>query len=184
MGADTEQEFLLGNLHRQVEKLIEASGIFYTLLRSNSFFQNYITFTGSIIKSQNCFYLPLGDGKISLVDVRDVAAVAAAELTQSTDENKAYNVTGSEALSNDEIASILSKVLGRTINYVNISEETARQSMKTAGMPEREIEMVLGLYAQQKAGNYSTISPAVEQITGKKPISFEQFANDYTEAFR
>jgi uncharacterized protein YbjT (DUF2867 family) len=184
MGADAEKEFLLGNLHRQVEKLIEASGITYTILRPNSFFQNYITFTGSTIKSQNCFYLPLGDGKISFVDVRDVAAVAAAELTQSLHENQAYEVTGSEALSNDEIASILSKVLGQTINYVNISEETARQSMRSAGMPERETEMVLGLYAEQKAGNYSTISPAVEQITGKKPISFEQFVNDYIEAFR
>ncbi len=184
MGADAEQEFPLGNLHRQVEKLIEASGISYTFLRPNSFFQNYITFTGSTIKSQNSFYLPLGDGKVSFVDVRDVAALAAVELTQSDDENKAYEVTGSEAISNHQIASMLSKVLGKPISYISISEDTARQSMKSAGMPEPEIELVLGLYAEQKAGNYSTISPAVEQITGKKPISFEQFANDYTEAFR
>lgn len=184
MGADTEQEFPLGNLHRQVEKLIEASGISYTFLRPNSFFQNYITFTGSTIKSQNSFYLPLGDGKVSFVDVRDVAALAAVELTQNSDENKAYEVTGSQAISNHQIASMLSKVLGKPISYISISEDTARQSMKSVGMPEPEIELVLGLYAKQKAGNYSTISPAVEQITGKKPISFEQFANDYTEAFR
>jgi len=184
MGADAEQEFPLGNLHQQVEKLIEASGISYTFLRPNSFFQNYITFTGSTIKSQNSFYLPLGDGKVSFVDVRDVAALAAVELTQSDDENKAYEVTGSEAISNHQIASMLSKVLGKPISYISISEDTARQSMKSVGMPEPEIELVLGLYAKQKAGNYSTISPAVEQITGKKPISFEQFANDYTEAFR
>lgn len=88
-----------------------------------------------------------------------------------------------EAVSNHEIASMLSKVLGKSISYINISEETARQSMKSAGMPEAEVELVLGLYAEQKAGNYSTISPTVEQITGRKPISFEQFANDYTEAF-
>lgn len=184
MGADTKQEFPLGNLHREVEKLIEASGISYTFLRPNSFFQNYITFTGSTIKSHNCFYLPLGDGKVSFVDVRDVAALAVAELTQSHHENTAYEVTGSEAISNAQIASMLSTILGKEINYVSISEDTARQSMKSAGMPEPEIELVLGLYAAQKAGNYSTISPAVEQITGKKPISFEQFANDYAEAFR
>lgn len=184
MGADAEKEFPLGKLHRQVEKLIEASGISYTFLRPNSFFQNYITFTGSTIKSQNSFYLPLGDGKISFVDVRDVAAVAAAELIQNGDENKAYEITGSEAISNHEIASIISKVLGKPISYISISEDTARQSMKSAGMPEEEMKLVLGLYAEQKAGHYSTISPAVEQITGKKPISFEQFANDYSAAFR
>lgn len=184
MGADAEPEHPLANLHHQVEKMIETSGMSYTLLRPNSFYQNYITFTGSTIKTQNAFYLPLGDGKISLVDVRDVAAVAATALTQSGHEGKIYQVTGSEALCNQQIASILSAVLGRQITYVAISEQTAREALKEAEMPEQEINLVLGLYTAQKSGYYSDVSPVVEQVTGKKPISFEQFAKDYTEAFK
>ena len=184
MGADAEPEHPLANLHHQVEKMIETSGMSYTLLRPNSFYQNYITFTGSTIKTQNAFYLPMGDGKISLVDVRDVAAVAATALTQSGHEGKIYQVTGSEALCNQQIASILSAVLGRQITYAAISEQTAREALKEAEMPEQEINLVLGLYTAQKSGYYSEVSPVIEQVTGKKPISFEQFARDYAEAFK
>ena len=184
MGADAEPGIPLGHLHRQVETIIKDAGIPYTILRQNSFYQNYITFTGSTIKSQNAFYLPLGDGKVSFVDVRDVAAVAAAALTQSGHEGKAYQVTGPEALSNDQIASLLSAALGRTIGYVSVSEDAARQGMTTAGMPESEADLVLGLYASQKAGDYSAVSPVVEQVTGKEPITFEQFANEYAEVLK
>ncbi|MBW4640717.1 MAG: hypothetical protein KME05_21325 [Gloeocapsa sp. UFS-A4-WI-NPMV-4B04] len=95
-----------------------------------------------------------------------------------------YQVTGSEALSNQQIASILSAVLDRQITYVAISEQAAREALKEAGMPEQEINLVLGLYTTQKFGYYSDISPVIEQVTGKKQISFEQFARDYTEDFK
>lgn len=63
--------------------------------------QNFITFFGQTIKTQNAFYLPVGDGKVSVVDVRDVAAVAVQALTSDNQyhEGKAYNITGGEALS-------------------------------------------------------------------------------------
>jgi uncharacterized protein YbjT (DUF2867 family) len=184
MGADGEPANPLCKLHREVEKMIESSGLSSTILRPNSFYQNYITFTGATIKSQNAFYLPLGDAKLSLVDTRDIAAVAAAALTEDGHEGKTYLVTGSEALDNKQIADIFSSVLGRTIQYVDVPEDAARDGMKEAGMPEPEMNLVLGLYADQKAGKYSNLSPVVEQITGKKPISFDQFAKDYAEAFK
>ncbi|HEY9596519.1 MAG TPA: SDR family oxidoreductase [Cyanophyceae cyanobacterium] len=184
MGADTQPKLLLGQMHREGEKRIEASGISYTFLRPNSFHQNYITYTGETIKNQNIFYLPMGDGKISLIDTRDLGAVAVITLTQSGHEGKAYEITGAEALSNNQIAEIFSKVLDRTINYVDIPEDTARQAMKDTGMPEKQIDSVLGLYAAQKNGEYATISPIVEQITGKKPLLFEQFVRDFIEVFK
>lgn len=184
MGADTEPEMLLGQVHRQSESAIASSGIPYTFLRPNSFHQNYVTYASATIKAQNAFYLPLGEGKISFIDIRDVAAVATAVLTQSGHDGKAYTLTGSEALSNPEVAEILSAVLGRTITYTDIPAETARQAMQANGIRDRQIEMVLGLYERQKAGRYATLTPAIEQITGKTPIPFEQFARDYAGAFQ
>ncbi|MCL1474477.1 SDR family oxidoreductase [Argonema antarcticum] len=183
MGADSQPEMILAQMHREGEKKIEDSGISYTFFRPNSFHQNYITYTGNTIKSQNAFYLPLGDEKISFVDTRDIGAVAVAVLTQSGHEGKTYEITGSEALSNAQLAEILSNVLGRQINYVDIPEDSARNAMIEIGMPELQIDMVLGLYAAQKAGAYSSVSPVVEQITGKKPITFEQFVRDYAQVF-
>ena len=75
MGADLEPGTTIGRLHRQEEKILEESGIPYTILRPNGFMQNFVR-AGLIIRSKNAFYLPPGDAKVSFVDVRDVAAVA------------------------------------------------------------------------------------------------------------
>ncbi|OGP78263.1 MAG: NAD(P)-dependent oxidoreductase [Deltaproteobacteria bacterium RBG_16_49_23] len=184
LGADIEPGITLSRWHREIEKMIEASGIPYTFLRPNSFMQNYANLFGYTIKTQNAFYLPVGDGKAALVDVRDIAAAAAAVLTKSGHENRAYNLTGPEALSNHEVAEILSKVTGRKINYVNVSEDDARRGMREAGMPEVIVEALIELYAIQRAGYTAALSPDVERVTGKKPMSFNQFATDYVEAFK
>jgi uncharacterized protein YbjT (DUF2867 family) len=65
MGADAEPETTGSRLHRQVEKMIEDSGISYTFLRPNSFMQNSVTVFSQTIKKQGAFYLPAGDGELS-----------------------------------------------------------------------------------------------------------------------
>src|SRR4028119_592996 len=102
MGAEVEPGITLTRWHRAAEKAIEASGIAFTFVRPNGFMQNYANFNGATIKTQNTFYLPVGDGKVSYIDTRDIAAVAVAALTQDGHEGKAYEVTGLEAISNQE----------------------------------------------------------------------------------
>ena len=65
LAADLEHENTVGRLHRQEEKIIEESEIPYTILRPNAFMQNFLNFFGHTIKTQNAFYLPAGDQKIS-----------------------------------------------------------------------------------------------------------------------
>jgi uncharacterized protein YbjT (DUF2867 family) len=182
-GSDLGDGITMNKLHRQVEEAIESSGINYTFLRPMSFMQNYLGLSDSI-KSQGVFYAPLIDSRTSFVDVRDIAAVAVEALTKSGHENKAYIITGPEAVSNYDIANILSKSTGRKITYVNISDDDARKEMKENGMQEWTINALMELYNFQKAGKASHVSLDVERITNRKPISFEQFAKDYTETFR
>lgn len=184
INADAESTVALLRWHREGEKLIEASGISFTFLRPNAFMQNYANTSARTIKTQSTFSLPLADAKVSLVDVRDIAAVAVAALTQNGHEGKAYEITGSEALSNEQIAEILSTVVGRKITYVNVSDDTASQGLKASRMPGVLIDALIELNKTQRAGHSLTVSPVVEQVTGKKPISFEQFARDYVEAFK
>jgi len=184
MGVGFEPPISLGQLHQKGEENIAASGITYTFLRPNSFHQNYDTYVGQTIRTQNTFYLPLGNAKISFVDTRDIAAVAVAALTQTGHEGRIYQITGSEALSNDEVASILSNILGREINYVAVSEDATKQALLTTGMPEARCELVLGLYARQAQGDYSNVSPVVEQVTGARGITFEQYVRDFAEVFK
>jgi uncharacterized protein YbjT (DUF2867 family) len=149
--------------------------------------QNFVNFHSHFIKNNNAFYLPLEDAKVSLVDVRDIAAVAVKSLTEDRSDkhnNNTYLITGPEALSYYQAAEILSSATDKKISYVNISEEEARGAMKEMGMSDWLINTISELHDYFRKGNASQVSSAVEEVTGKKPISFSQFAKDYAEAFR
>jgi uncharacterized protein YbjT (DUF2867 family) len=180
-GTNREPGITMNKMHRQVEKVIESSGINYTFLRPMSFMQNYLGFSNSI-KTQGAFYVPLGDSKTSFVDTRDIAAVGVTALTNNGYENKAYDITGPAAVSNYEIADILSIETGRKIAYVDISDGDARRAMKDLGMDEWMVEVLMELYGFQKAGYASMVSPNVQEVTGRKS-TFTQFVRDNIEAF-
>jgi uncharacterized protein YbjT (DUF2867 family) len=188
IGADLKANAEVMRLHRQAEQIIEESGIPYTFLRPNEFMQNFINFHGHSIKNNNAFYLPMESAKVSVVDVRDIAAVAVKALTENGDNNKhnnkIYLIAGPEALSYHQMAQLLSNATGKKISYTSISEEEARAAMKEMGMDDWLINAILELYDYFRKEYASQVSSAVEEVTGKKPIPFTQFARDYVEAFR
>jgi uncharacterized protein YbjT (DUF2867 family) len=183
MGADLEPGYTSGRLHRQVEKIIEESGIPFAFLRPNSFMQSFMTRSSQTIKNQSAIYLPAGEGKISLVDARDVAAVAAEVLTNNGSQhiNKIYDITGPEALSHSQVAEILSKETGRRVSYVDISEEDLRNGMKEMGIVDWSVDNALELYRMYRSGYRSQVTTVVEQLTEQKPTSFSQFAKSYVQ---
>ena len=149
--------------------------------------QNFITFYSHFIKTLGAFYVPAGDAKVSFVDIRDIAAVAAQALSKNgggKHTQKAYDITGGEALSYGQAAEILSKQLGKKVTYVNISDEDARKGMKDVGMGEWTINSMIELFEITRAGYASAISPVIEQITGNKPIGFSQFTSDNAASFK
>ena len=153
--------------------------------------QNFVNFFGQTIRTQSAFYITAGDGKVSFVDARDIAAVATQILLAKTNgtkindhyENKKYGITGNKALSYSQVAEVLSNALGRRITYVNITEEDARKAIKKMGMEEWLIDALIEFYNVIKSGDASQSTAVVEQITGRKPISFEQFVRDYSSSF-
>jgi uncharacterized protein YbjT (DUF2867 family) len=185
MGADLGADVEAMRLHRQAEKLIEESGIPYTFLRPNEFMQGFINFQGATIKSNNAFYIPAEDAKVSFVDARDIAAVAVKALVGGDKHyNKSYVITGPEALSYYQAADILSNATGKKIDYVNISDAEARGGMKEAGLDDWLINTISDLSAVYRKGYASQVSSAVEEVTGRKATAFPEFAKDYADAFR
>lgn len=166
------------------EKLIIESAIPYTFLRPNEFMQGFINFQGTTIKSNNAFYVPAEDAKVSFVDTRDIAAMAVKALVEGDKHyNKAYMVTGPEALSYHQAADKLSNATGRKIDYVNISEEETRDALKETGMDDWLINSILGLYMLYRNDHASEVSSAVEEVTGRKATTFV-VATDHADAFR
>ena len=99
--------------------------------------QGFINFQGTTIKSNNAFYIPSEDAKVSFVDARDIAAVAVKALVDGDKHyDKTYMVTGLEALFYHQTAEILSNATGKKIGYMNISEEETRGGMKEAGLDD------------------------------------------------
>jgi uncharacterized protein YbjT (DUF2867 family) len=177
--AADEGEYTLAKIHRSVEKAIESSGMAWTFLRPNGFMQNVVNFMGDTIRSQNAFYSSAGDAKISHVDVRDIAAVAVRTLTESGHDGKVYTLTGPEALSYSDLASEISKVLGRTINHVSLPPSALKSGMLAAGTPEWLADLLLDLEHYFSRDKASPITDDIKRVTGREPIRFEQYARDF-----
>jgi uncharacterized protein YbjT (DUF2867 family) len=182
-GADAAIQ--LGRWHYAVEKAVENSGIPFTILRPANFMQNYLTFgTPETIKGQSALYAPMDDAKISVIDTRDISAVAARVLVETGHEGKHYDLTGGESLSNQGIAEIISKALGRKITYVNIPPAKATEAMAGSGMPLWLVAMLSELNAFGAAGNLAAVKPDTGLILKRKPIAFSQFVQDHLATFK
>ena len=184
LGADAEATLLPLIWHRQAEKIVVELGIPYTFVRPSVFMQNFINIYGPTIQAQNAIYTSAGEAKVGYVDARDIAAVAVEALTDDGHDGKIYTITGPEALSYDQVAEILSEVLGKKISHVNMSEEDELRGMEERGAPDWIIHTYIEGGRILREGRLSAVLPTVEQVTGKKPRSFEQFARDYAEAFQ
>jgi len=178
------RESMFPSGHRHSEENIEASGLPYTFLRPNGFMQNLVNYNAGTIRSQNAFYGCQGNGAVSVVDIRDIAAVAVMVLAATGHEGKSYALTGGEALTNGHVAEKISRVAGRKISYVDLPPAEFRKALLSAGMPEWSADALLDLQRLYREGKASLVTDAIERLTGRKPITFDQFAHDYAFAFQ
>ena len=168
--------------HYLIEQEIESAGIPHTHLRPNGFMQN-ILMTAPTIKEKGLFYGPLGEAKVSYVDARDIAAVAAAVLTGDGHQGKAYEITGPQSLSSKSVAQEFSSVLGKDVQYVDLPLEAMRSSMLGTGMSAWLTDRLIGLFEFYKDGRAAAVSNVVREVTGQEPITFRQFVREHVEAF-
>jgi uncharacterized protein YbjT (DUF2867 family) len=167
----------------EIEKGLIASGLGYTLLRNNAYMQNFLMAAPSIAATGS-FGSSAGDGRVGMIDARDVAAVAAEiAVAPAPHAAKTYWPTGPERLSYADVADVLSKVLGRTISFRPLTFEQEKQAMIDAGVPEAIAGMnaqAIGLFAE---GDADYVTDDVTSILGRPTRTFEQFATDYAAAF-
>jgi uncharacterized protein YbjT (DUF2867 family) len=178
--ADSPVRFL--RYHAAVEDAIAASGIAFTHLRPNLFMQGLLGVRSSIV-SQGRFFAPAGDARVSVVDVRDIAVVAAAALMQNGHEGKTYDLTGPEALTHSEMASYLTVVSGKRVEFVNICDDVMRDALLGFGFPEWQADGLVEDYQHYRRGEASAVSSSVHEVTGCPPRSFAVFAVDFRKAF-
>jgi uncharacterized protein YbjT (DUF2867 family) len=167
----------------EIEGGLAASGLPRTLLRSNAYMQNVLALAPAIAKTSG-FGSSAGKGRIGMIDARDVAAVAAAiAASPSPHDGKAYWLTGPELISNYDVATVLSKLLGRTITYTELTFDENKDAMLRAGVPEQIAEMNAQAFSMIADGDAEWVTEDVPSLLGRPARSFEQFAADYAAAF-
>jgi uncharacterized protein YbjT (DUF2867 family) len=181
LGADPRSACRILSDHGQIEKQIEASGLPFTHLRPNTFMQNLLMFAGTI--KQGNFALPAGETRMSTVDIRDIAAVAVQVLTGSGHAGKTYEITGPEALSYGDMARKLTAVLGKPVQYVNLTPADFKSGMLQWGVPEWMADGMNELYASY-TGYQAAITDVVATVGKKQPTTFDQFARDFAAVFQ
>lgn len=183
LGASLDSPVPFACWHAETEKQLISAGIPWTFLRPHYFMQNLLGLT-TAIKAKGALSLPLKSAKFSLVDSRDVAAVAVETLTGAGHERKIYDVTGAEALSGADLAQKLAKATGKPIRYLDVSPGQAKTEMLAAGWPDWLATSMTALYGIFATGHAAAVSPIVEELTGYPPRTFDDWARENAAAFR
>jgi uncharacterized protein YbjT (DUF2867 family) len=181
LGAQYEA-ITLARWHRNGEKVLEASGLAWTHVRPSAFFTNALGWA-AMIKNGGVVYQPTGEGKLGMVDPRDVAAVAVAALTEPGHESKAYDVTGGRALSTREQVEIIAQATGKPIKYVHVPDHTARDSMLRTMQPQL-VELLLEYMGMVRGGQAAVVTDAVQKVTHRQPRTFEAWVQDHVGVFK
>lgn len=182
IGADRESPAAFVNSHTTCDRYLEDSGLPFVIVRPNLFLQSVAESTVPSIDAQGAFYVDAGDARISMVDTRDVAAVACVVLTEDGHAGAHYDVTGPEALSYHDVASKLSSALGRKITYVDAPDDAMRSALLGFGLDQWFADALVGLYQDYRRsgtdGYASALSDTVERITGRPPRSLDELLSE------
>jgi uncharacterized protein YbjT (DUF2867 family) len=182
LAADQQSPVRFLRYHGAVEAALRNSTVGWTSVRPNLILQAYIPFAPLI--AQGALQVPIGDAAVSVVDARDIAAVAAAALTEDGHVGKTYTLTGPAAVTHAEIATELGDAAGRTVRFESIPPEAFLAALTGVGMPEWQAEGLVEDYEHYDRGEASTVSSDVAQVTGTSPRSLRDFAHDYSDAFQ
>jgi len=182
-GYGTLQSRIISELAR-CEDDLKTSGLPWTILKPTFFMQNLLM-TAQTVKEQGTVYYDWGAGKAGMVDLRDVVDCAVAILAGDAGDvsGETFVLTGPAAIGLADVAAILSQVTGRTIDYVPVPHEAAREAMLAMGMHEWIADGYTELNAGFEQGYADLTTNHVRTLSGHEPRSFEQLARDVADVF-
>ncbi|MFB4305420.1 NAD(P)H-binding protein [Actinomadura sp. GTD37] len=163
---------LLGfGMHGRVDAHLKASGVPWSILAPVGFMQNL----AGDVDEEGRIFGSYGRGGVGYIDARDIAAVAAVLLTRPVGADATYELTGPAAPTHDEVAAELTRALGRTVRYVDLTVEEAAVHLKGRGMPAEAARDLAELMSQIGDGRWASTTTTVADILGREPRSLREF---------
>jgi len=182
IGAAHTAPTINSRLHALSDAELAASGIPFTILKPHFFAQNLLMMSKSVAE-QGVIYFALADGKMGIIDSRDISDFAAHVLTTPGHEGKTYTLTGPASLSMHDIARTIGTVVGKDVKYIAVPVDAAKQSMSQMGMDDWTVNFMGDYLAAYSANWGDLVTDDFKRVTGKEPRSFNQFATDFAGAF-
>jgi uncharacterized protein YbjT (DUF2867 family) len=179
VNADFFSGTAIAKWHAESEQHLQSLGISWTILRPGSFASNFRLFFD---RQNNAVSLPMGEGKDSFIDPRDIAACAIKLLTTSGHDGRIYEITGSEHLNFAQWADKISAAIGKKVIYQNVPEEAMRRGLLSMGIPASTAESFITFFAAVRNGKIYPPTSAVADLLGRPPRSFDDWVRDNAAA--
>jgi len=174
--------FPFTQMHEEIERYLEQSGLIWTHLRPSQFMQVYLR-EAPTIAGKGLLELPLDDVRLSPVDIEDIAKIAFALLTQGGHQGRAFEITGPQALSMAEIAATISEAIGKPVRYQKTSIEEHRRGMEAAGLPPFIVDALIEQALERLRHPQSRVELATHKLFGVNPTTFAEFARRHAADF-
>jgi len=169
--------------HHKIERRLVSSGVPYTMLRPAYFMQNFTSTLHDELVRRHRIFLPAGNARFTLVDVRDIARVAALVLTQpgTRHHGRAYTLTSETPLNFAQMAAQLTNGLGTPITYVSPSAWRFFRTLQRDGREPGLILVMMLLHMLPRFTGTPPVTHTVAEVTGRAPVEFAQFVEAHRD---
>jgi uncharacterized protein YbjT (DUF2867 family) len=168
--------------HGEIESHLLRSQVPAVVLRPAFFMTNLLMVAGGVAQT-GLLHAPTAGRGVAMIDIRDVAEVAAVTLVADGHEGQAYDLTGPEPVTFADVAAALADATGRRVGSVDLTEEQARPRFEGAGLPDWLGAHLAGVFGVIRAGGFEHATDRVRAITGHPARDIAGFAHDYAAAF-
>lgn len=172
--ASGNMKFTAGIDHFHTENLLKESGIPYTIFRNTFYIEVLPMLFGPALQSGQWYYAA-GEAKVNLAARTDMAeGIANVAIAPATHANKIYEIAGNQSYTFAEIAGVVSKTVGKTVNYIPVPVAALIEEMKQGGVPEAYIPMLASIADAISAGELDINDNSLEKLLNRKPVGLDE----------
>jgi uncharacterized protein YbjT (DUF2867 family) len=181
MGASGSSRFQACRDHVATEEALAACGVPYTSLRNGFYATSALHFLGHALETGSVA-LP-ADGPASWTAHADLAEAAAVILAdEGRFDGPTPPLTGAQALTFADIASIATDLTGRAFTRTIVSDHEFREQLTAGGVPAEAAGQLLSIFAASRAGEFATVDPTLAALLGREPVTFRSVLRERLSA--
>ncbi|SDD07451.1 NAD(P)H-binding protein [Glycomyces harbinensis] len=158
------------------QNAVQASGLEWTVLQANNFNQNFSEGDYRDALLAGDLALPVEGVVEPFIDVDDIAAVAAAVLTEDGHHGRVYELSGPESLPFAEAMDVIAKASGNAVAFHTESPEDHDAAMRAMGLPADLIAFLNVMFQVMREGKIEDVADGVSQVLGREPVAFADWA--------